>query len=208
MNSHGLLAQLLLTTAVVFLFIGSLLGLALGLGLVLRSTATLRFIRWMNRWISTRQAFKPLELPLQVAQGAASARWFAQWFGIVLVALGAYTAVVLVSAIDVNGIAALVKVDPRYSLAAIAIHAAKWTLVLGSLLAIGTGIMLLFFPRAWRGVEARANRWYSTGDLEGSEDTVYMSLEHLVEGSPRACGAVIAVLSLATALCCGLLVFR
>ena len=204
MNSHGLLAQLLLTTAVVFLFIGSLLGLALGLGLVLRSTATLRFIRWMNRWISTRQAFKPLELPLQVAQAAASARWF----GVVLVALGAYTAVVLVSAIDVNGIAALVKVDPRYSLAAIAIQAAKWTLVLGSLVAIGTGIMLLFFPRAWRGVEARANRWSSTGDLEGSEDTVYMSLEHLVEGSPRACGAVIAVLSLATALGCGLLVFR
>jgi hypothetical protein len=204
MNSDRLLAQVLLTTAVVFLFIGSLLGLVLGIGLLLRSAAMLRFIHAMNRWVSTRQMLKPLELPLQVAQAAASARWF----GAVLVALGAYTTVVLLTAVDVNGIAAMVKVDPRYSLAAIGIHAAKWTLVLGSMVAVATGIMLLFFPRAWRSVEARANRWYSTGNLEGSEDTVYLSLERLVEGFPRASGAVIALLSLATALGSGLLVFR
>ena len=204
MNSERLLAQLLLTTAVVFLFVGSLLGLVVGIGLLLRSSATLRFIHAMNRWVSTRQALRSLELPLQVAQAAAGARWF----GAVLVALGAYTTAVLLTGVDVDGVAALVKVDSRYSLWAIAIHAAKWTLVLGSLVAIATGIMLLFFPRAWRRVEAQANRWYSTGDLEGSEDTVYLSLERLVERFPRASGAVIAVLSLATALGSGMLVLR
>jgi hypothetical protein len=204
MNSERLLAQLLLTTAVVFLFVGSLLGLIVGIGLLLRSSATLRFIHAMNRWVSTRQALRSLELPLQVAPAAAGARWF----GAVLVALGAYTTAVLLTGVDVDGVAALVKVDARYSLAAIAIHAAKWTLVLGSLVAIATGIMLLFFPRAWRRVEAQANRWYSTGDLEGSEDTVYLSLERLVERFPRASGAVIAVLSLATALGSGMLVLR
>jgi hypothetical protein len=73
---------------------------------------------------------------------------------------------------------------------------------------MATGIMLFFFPRAWRSIEARANRWYSTGDLEGSEDTVYLSLERVVEGFPRASGLVILLLSLATAVGSGLLVFR
>ena len=204
MTNDRLLAQLLLTSLLLFLFMGALLGVAVSVGLLVRSAAMLRFIHAMNRWISTRQAFKPLEHPLQIAQAAAGARWF----GAVLLALGAYTTVVLLSAVDVNGIIALLGVDARYSLAAIAIHAAKWVLVLGSGLAIATGIMLLFFPRAWRSIEARANRWYSTGNLEGSEDTVYLSLERVVEGFPRASGLVILLLSLATAVGSGLLVFR
>lgn len=204
MSSNHLVAQLLLSSFLVFLLAGSLLGLLIGAGLLVQSTATLRFIRWMNSWVSTRQAFRPLELPVQVAQGAASTRWF----GAVLVALGAYTTVILIAAIDVNGITALLKVDARYSLAAIAIHAAKWTLVLGGIMAVVTGIMLLFFPRAWRSVEARANRWYSTGNFEGSEDTVYMSLDRVVEAFPRASGGLILALSLATAVGSALLVFR
>lgn len=204
MFGDHLVTQLLVSTVEVFLFIGSLLGLALGLGLTLRSAAIVSFMRVMNRWVSTRQALKGLEAPRQVAQAAASARWF----GAVLVALGAYTAVVLIAAVDVNGIAAMLKVDARYSLAAIGIHAAKWALVLGSLVAIATGIMLLFFPRAWRNVEARANRWYSTGNLEGSEDTVYLSLERIVEAFPRASGSVILAMSLVSAIGSGAMVFR
>jgi hypothetical protein len=203
-SGNHLVTQLLLTAFIAFVLAGSLLGLLIGSGLLLRRAATLRFIRWMNLWVSTRQAFKPLELPLRVAQSAASARWF----GAVLVALGAYTTVVLIAAVDVNGITALLKVDARYSLAAIGIHAAKWILVVGGIMAIATGIMLLFFPRVWRGVEARANRWYSTGNIEGSEETLYMSLDRTVEAFPRASGVLILALSLATAIGSGLLVFR
>lgn len=204
MFQNHLVTQLLLNTFMVFLLAGGLLGLLIGAGLLLRSAFTLRFIRWMNQWVSTRQTFRPLEMPLQVAQAAASARWF----GAVLLALGAYTTVILIAAVDVNGITALLKVDARYSLAAIGIHAAKWTLVLGGVMAVATGIMLLFFPRAWRGVEARANRWYSTGDLAGSEDTLYMTLDRIVEAFPRASGALIFALSLATAVGSALLLFR
>ena len=204
MSGGHLITQLLVSSVVIFLFIGSLLGLALGLGLILRSATIVSFMRVMNRWVSTRQALKGLEAQVHLAQAAASARWF----GAVLVALGAYTAVVLIAAVDVNGIAAMLKVHARYSLAAVGIHAAKWVLVLGSLMAIATGIMLLFFPRAWRNVEARANRWYSTGNLEGSEDTVYLSLERIVEAFPRTSGAVLLAMSLVTAIFSGMMVFR
>ena len=204
MSGGHLITQLLVSTVVVFLFIGSLLGLALGLGLILRSAAIVSFMRGMNRWVSTRQALKGLEVQVHVAQAAASARWF----GAVLVALGAYTAVVLIVAVDVNGIAAMLKVNSRYSLAAIGIHAAKLVLVLGSLMAIATGVMLLFFPQAWRNVEARANRWYSTGNLEGSEDRVYLSLERIVEAFPRSSGVVLLAMSLVTTIFSGMMVFR
>jgi hypothetical protein len=151
--------QVLISTAVLFLLATSLLGLALGLGLMLGSTAMLAFVRRMN-------------LPVRLPAMAAGARWFA----VILIAVGAYAALVLV------------KVQGPDSLAGLAIDVLKWFLVVGSLAAIVAGFLLLFYPRIWRHVEARANRWYSTRHLES-----------------RAAGAVILVLSLLAAVASALL---
>jgi hypothetical protein len=199
-----LIAQLLFTTVVVFLFIGSLLGLAIGIGLLLRSSAVLRFMDSMNRWVSTRQAFDPLEqVPVRSGPSASSGRWF----GAVLVVLGAYSSVILIANIDIERLAALLKIDARYSLTAIGLQTAKWTLVAGSVGAVIAGIMLLFFPQAWRNVESRANRWHSTRNLEISGDTVYMSLDRVVKAFPRASGVVIFVMSFVTTVASGSLLF-
>ena len=56
---------MLVSTAVILLFATSLLGLAVGLGLMLRSTTMLKFVRQMNHWVSTRQALRPLETPVR-----------------------------------------------------------------------------------------------------------------------------------------------
>jgi hypothetical protein len=195
--------QILLSSVLAFLFATSLLGLALGLGLLLRSSATLPFIALMNRWVSMRQALKPFEVSLHVAPAAAGTRWF----GVILVAIGTYAVVTLLGSFDVQRLAVLFKFDPRYSLAGLALEVLKWILVVGSLAALITGIMLVFFPRTWRGVEERANRWYSTQKLELAGDTVYMSLDRAVEASPRAAGVVIFALSLVAAVASGLLLF-
>jgi hypothetical protein len=204
MFGEHLLAQVLASTLVVFLFAGSLLGLVLGLGLLLRSSATLPFIRLMNQWVSTRQALRPLEAQVQLARAAAGARWF----GAVLVAVGAYAAAILISSFDVHRVATLFKVDARYSLGGLGLDVLKWFLVLGSLTAVFTGIMLLFFPSAWRSVEDRANRWYSTRNLEAAGDTVYLSLDRVVEAFPRASGAVILFMSLIAVIASGIILFR
>ena len=201
---NHLLAQLLVSTVVAFLFVTSLLGLVLGLALMLRVSAIRTFMALMNQWVSTRQALKPLEVPVQIAASAGTSRWF----GLILVAVGAYAAVVLVGAFDVTRIAFLLKVDPRYSLASVGLDALKWLLVVGSIAASATGIMLLFFPRTWRRVEERANRWYSTRNLELAGDTVYMSLDRLVETYPRASGSVIFLLSLVAAVASSSLLLR
>jgi len=203
MQAQNLLVQLVVSAVVVFLFAVSLLGLALALALILRSAAALPFMAFMNRWVSTRRAFRPLEAQVHVAPAAAGTRWF----GLILVAIGLYAAVVLTRSFDVPRLALLFKVDPRYSLASLGLEALKWMLVTGSLAAVGAGIMLLFFPRAWRGVEERANRWYSTHDLEQAGDTVYLSLDRMVEAHPRTAGGVLLALSLVAAVASGLLLF-
>jgi hypothetical protein len=200
MSAQSLLAQVLAPTLVVFLFAVSLLGLALGLALVLGRPGVFSFIGFMNRWVSTRQALKPLEAPVRVAPVGG-----ARWFGAILLAIGAYAVVTLLVSFDVQRLAALFKVDPHYSAAALALEALKWLLVLGSAGAVVAGAMLLFFPQAWRAVEERANRWYSTRNLELAGDTVYLSLERMVEAHPRAAGGVILVLSLLSAVTSGLL---
>src|SRR5690606_31613334 len=99
----------------------------------------------------------------------------ARWFGIVLVVLGGFSAAILLGRLDSAGLAGLFKVDARISLLSIALETVRWFLVAGSFTAIFTGVMLLFFPQAWRKLEARANHWYSTRQLEIAGDTLHPS---------------------------------
>jgi uncharacterized protein YjeT (DUF2065 family) len=200
MSGSAVVTQLLLTSLVVFLFVGSLLGLVLGAGLLLRANAVLPFIHVMNQWVSTRQALRPLEVPVQMAPAAGGARWF----GMVLAVLGAFSAAILLR-LDSAGLAGLFKVDARISLLSIALESVRWFLVAGSFTAILTGVMLLFFPQAWRKLEARANHWYSTRQLEIAGDTLHPSLDRIVEAFPRAAGVVILALSLIAAVASGML---
>ena len=205
MSGGSLLTQLLFTSVVTFLFVGSLLGLALGIGLILRPGGILAFIRLMNRWVSTGQALGGLERPRQVAARAGAA----PWFGAVLIALGAFSTVILLARLDITALAGLFMVDARTSLLGLLLEALRWFLVVGSLAAVGTGVMLVFFPQAWRRVEARANHWYSTRQLEIAGDALHPSLDRIVEGFPRVSGVVILVLSVIAALSSGLmLLFR
>ena len=55
------LQEIAWTSLLLLLFIGSLAGLAMGIGLTVRSEATLRFFNTMNRWVSSRAAMKPME---------------------------------------------------------------------------------------------------------------------------------------------------
>ena len=183
---------MLLFTAVLFLFVTSLLGIAVGLGLMLGSTTVLGFVRRMNHWVSTRQALKPLEVPVRLPAIDAGARWLAM----ILIAVGAYAALVLL------------RVEAPGSLAGVAIDALRWSVVAGSVASVVAGLLLLFFPRIWRKVEARANRWYSTRHLELAADRLYTPLDRMAEAFPRSAGAVILALSLLAALASGLILTK
>lgn len=183
--------QVVLPSLALFGLAGSVLGISVGLGLLLRSAATLRFFDTMNRWVSTRRTLKPLEIPRYV--GSPTARK-PRWNGLVLLVAGAYVAIMLWQ-LDGTKMAALAYGGRYPLLAEILLKAVRWIMVAGGLAAVAVGVMLLFFPAAYPAFEARANHWYSTRQAFTGADTPHMTLDRWVAAYPRVAGAAIASLS-------------
>ena len=197
--------QFALPAAALFILLGSLLGVVVGVGLIARSRSIMSFMEAMNRWVSIPGgAVTALERP--VTMPAARSR--SRWLGAVLVVLGGYSAGVLLASVDAQRVAAVFGMNPRSALVGVVLDAAKWLLVLGSVAGIAAGIMLLFFPRAWRGIEASANRWYSTRELAAAGDIPHPALDRVVAAFPKASGWVILAMSLVAALASVLLLLR
>lgn len=191
-------SQVVLPSLALFGLAGSVLGIAVGLGLLLRSAATLRFFGTMNRWVSTRRILKPLEIPRSVGSPTAKKP---RWNGLVLVLAGAYVSVVLWHLDGAKLASAMVAHGARYAVfTGILLNAMRWFMVAGGLTSVAVGVMLLFFPGAYPALEARANRWYSTRQALTGGDRMHMALDRWVENFPRASGVLIAGLSLVSAL--------
>jgi hypothetical protein len=107
----------------------------------------------------------------------------------------------------VSRVAAALRVEAA-PLALIGIEVAKWLLVAGCAVSVATGVLLLFFPRAWGRVEAVANRWYSSRQLTSGGDDMHLPLDRMVGAFPRTAGGAILILSLASASACALLLFK
>ena len=200
--------QILLHSFVVFLLVGGLFGLAVGAGLVWRSSATLRFFARMNRWISTRRSLKSVEIPRGMDNQLPAdpkRRWLA---GTIFALGGAYAAVVLATEVDVAKVAWAFDVrGPLLPVSMILIDTMRWFLVAGCLGAVAIGGLLIFFPGVWHAVEARGNRWYSTRQLMLGGDEQHLTLDRWVELFPRAAGAIVVALSLIPALTAAVLLF-
>jgi len=191
---------MLLTALLTFCLVGSLLGIALGAGLFMRSARTQAFVGGMNRWVSTRRVLRPVELPRDTGHGNGG-------LGVVLVVAGAYALFVLAQ-LPVAKAAAALRIDASSALTLIAIETAKWLLLAGCAVAVAAGVMLLFFPRAWRAVEDRANRWYSTRQIATGGDVMHVPLDRMAQTYPRVAGALILVLSLVSTAATTLQLFR
>jgi hypothetical protein len=203
-SQNAIWSQLVLPSLALFGLAGSLLGIAVGLGLLLRTAATLHFFGTMNRWVSTRRSLKPLEIPRSI--GSPTARK-PRWNGLVLVLAGAYVSVVLWQ-LDGGKLAFAIPPGARYAvITGILFSALRWFMVVGGLAVVAVGVMLLFFPAAYPAFEARANHWYSTRQALTGGDRMHMTLDRLVESFPRAAGLLIVCLSLVSAVAFGFLSF-
>jgi hypothetical protein len=193
-----LLDQLIIPFLLIFLFVGSLGGVALGCALLLRPAAAIRFIRSMNRWVSMRQATRELEIPREALRPS-------KWLGIFLIAGGAFACYFLVARLQIPR-AAMSVADPKF-VTALAVDSARWLLVAGCLVSVAMGILVLFFPGALQALEARLNQWVSTRHLLPPESgRMRTPLDLLVEAYPRAAGWTIAVSSLVVAAAVSLLI--
>ena len=209
MTALRIIDQLVIPTLVLFLLVGSLASAALGIGLLLRSEATLRFIASMNRWVSTRRVLRPLEVTRNVDTLVTARR--RPWLGAAILAGSAIACYLLLTRLDALGARSTGVLELKsWLVRVLPLLVMKWFFALGCLFATACGVMLIAFPRTWRAFEERMNRWYSTRRLLPADgDQMRMPLEALVEARPRAAGAIIAAASLIVALAmAGLLALR
>ena len=196
-----LLDQLVVPFLLIFLFIGSVGGIALGGALLLRAAAAIGFIRSMNRYVSTRKATREISIP---RQGFRQSRWL----GSLLVLGGAFACTILLAKLLAPR-AAVSVADPRF-LTALAIETTGWLFVAGCLLSLAMGMLMLFSPRVLDALQAQLNHWVSTRNLVPlGGDQMRTPLDVLVEVYPRAAGWIILVASLIVAVAmCSLIAVR
>ena len=198
MTTLGLIERIVVPTVVLALLVGGIAGVAIGIGLVFRSEATLAFIGRMNRWVSTRRALKPLEIPRTIepvsAPGVTHPR-----FGAFLVFGGALVVYALAVRLHLPNVG--LASGARTVLLFIAVDATRWILVAGAAAGIALGLLMIFAPAGYATLSAGLNRWYSTRKMiPPAADVMRLTLEPKVEQHPRAAGWLIAAASLAVTL--------
>ena len=189
----------------IFLLIGSLASVALGLALVFRTAKALVFMRSMNRWVSTRRALRQAELPRTVDVESLRSRKLLALF---LFFGGLFALYVLLVRLEIPRVAMVLGVNvQRWFLIGVALQTMKWFLAVGSALAVVVAILILFFPGRLAALEARLNKWYSTRNLlPPTGESMRYPLDLMVETSPHAAGWIIAVASLLVAAAMAVLV--
>lgn len=191
-SPNDLLWQFLFRFFIAVVLVFATVGFAAGVGLIVASTRTLRLFAVMNRWVSTRGAFKALDTPHSTEQFSHRNR---RWVGWALIAGGLFAALGLVIGVNAAAVGAFAKGDMAIVLAIVA-GTLKWFLIIGSAAGVVVGTLLCFSPDALATLEKHANRWFSPrSGLRGGDD-MHLTLDRLVEAHPSPSGWILACTTL------------
>lgn len=185
--------QLLIPAIVMFFLTWSLIGAAIGVGLIVCSAKMFRLFGVMNRYVSARRGLKPLEVAHDVGQ---SVRRHRRLIGTFIVLGSAYSLYGLVMWFDNSAIVSALHLDYPRAFVAWILESLRWILLLLSVLALLVGIMLGGFPAALGWFEAQANHWYSVRKATLGGDTMHLTLDKWVELFPRSAGLIIMITAL------------
>jgi hypothetical protein len=192
-SPNDLLWQLLFRFFIAVVLVFASVGFAAGVGLIVSSARTLRLFAVMNRWISTRGAFRALDTPRSTEQFSHRNR---RWIGWALIAGGMVAVPGLLFGVRAAAVGAAFAKGDMAILLAIVAGTLKWFLVVGSAAGVAVGVMLCFFPGALATLEKYANRWFSTRRAVRGADDVHLTLDRLVEAHPGLSGWILACTAL------------
>ena len=191
LHTGDVVADQLLIPLVLWIFIvAAIVGIALGVGLIVSSARTLRFLGTMNRWVSLRSNLKPMEIPRDIGR---SVYGHGRWFGGAFALGGAFAVFMLLARVEVAAVVPELGSSAPPAIIDWIVESLRWILVTGGALAVIIGAMLFFSPDAVRTVEARLNRWTSTRQLGKGVDTMHLALDRWVGSFPRAAGWTLAL---------------
>ena len=185
--------EILVPVVFLFFLVSGVFGFGLGIGLVVFRGRVLRLFAPLNRWISARKGFKPMETPHDIDPLVHKYR---RWFGALFIIGGTFSIFILAAKVDVDAVTSVFGLRRFSFVGPWIVQSLATLLIIGSLLAIATGIVLGFFPRALAALETRTNHWVSSRQIGKGADAMHLPLDRWFESAPRAAGGILAVAAL------------
>ncbi len=176
------LTEIVWQSFLIFIFIGSIASFVIGAWLLLKPASVFRANQYMNKWFSTRQAMRPLDMPHDTN------RFIYRHHTVIGMLLFAGAAFILYSV--------LFRYDQQAVLASYAgtlnpvvlelwLESAVLLLGITSLFALLIALFLAVRPSLLRGLEARANRYYSMRPHTRFLETMRYAPDRSVSSFPR-----------------------
>jgi len=194
-------SDIVLRSALLVLFLGSLFTLAFGVSLMLGHGWVLRLNERTKRWISTREAMRPMDMPRSIES------WLHRWHlpvGIALVLGSAFIGYAAFFRYDLKAIVQLFRTRASVWVGLL-VQAGWWLVIVAALAGIAVGVLLIAKPALLQSTEAWANRAYSGRRATKPLETMNYSPDQWIIASPRLSGALIAAGSVYVALMLGYL---
>jgi hypothetical protein len=187
--------QLLVPAILWFFLIGAIFSLVVGIGLICASSRMFPWFNTMNRWISFREAAKPIAIPRDSWPFFERHR---RWIAVVFIVAGLLSILNLILRLDLQKMIGITSATVHVSTGFIAwlMTSMWWLLLLGSALAVVVGAMLGFFPKAIARLEQSSGHWYSSRHVAKGAEVMHTPLDRLVARYPRALGAFIVIAAL------------
>jgi hypothetical protein len=185
--------RILFQSVIAVVLVAASVGIVLGVSLIVSSARTLRFFQVVNRWVSTRGAFKALDVPRSTEQFSHRHR---RWVGWALIAGGLFATYGLLGAFDAGAVSAVFAKGGTARVLAIAAETLRWFLLVGGAAGVVVGAMLCFSPDALATLERTANRWISPRNALRGGDDMRLTLDKLVAAHPALSGWILACTSL------------
>ncbi|MCW8918189.1 MAG: hypothetical protein OQL08_05185 [Gammaproteobacteria bacterium] len=191
---NATLFAILQEATLLFLLIGSLFALLLGVLFLLSPQQAAMFTGRYNRWLSLRRPTRPLEIPHPVDHTLYHHH---RLIGLLLLLAAGYILYRFGFDYRQQEAVALIAASPWHpALVEWLLEALLWFLIPFSLLLLLLGGAMALKPSTLKGLEQHANRWLSTRKLLHPLDKPNLSLDRWSQSHPRLFGALLTLAAL------------
>lgn len=175
----------------VFFIVVSVFSFIVGVSLVVRNAAMLRFFDFMNTWVSTRKAIKPLTMPRFVEPLFLK---HPKLLGIGIIA-GASASISLLASVDSDAFLPLFLGPFPYLTATVLASYTESFLLAGNGICLAVGLLALFFPHLLSSIEAYTDKWYTLRKQTRPLHQMHLGIDRWVLAHPTVSGVTLSILS-------------
>jgi hypothetical protein len=200
--STRVLLDIVLQTALISLFIASVLSLAFGIAMVLGSTWSMRLSANMNRWVSTRKMLRPLEVRRDIQRQVYQRH---PLIGAILLIGAAFVLYFLFLRYDPVAFQRVFKGSLPAQTLDWLLQSLWWIVLVTNIFGMAVGAVMVTRPSLLKGIESWADRVYSTREVGKFWETMNHQPDRFVQNYPRLFGWLVVAGSLYASLTLGLI---